>query len=109
MFDSEYFRDVLQADVDAAGESAIVSLHLVNGRSYRVRAVVSVQSGLVTLEVYGPGTGESHRRARWKAEARAGEEPLETHRAVVAYETIADVTIVGADDKDQRAIGFGRA
>lgn len=109
MFDSEYFRDVLQADVDASGESAIVALHLLNGRSYRVRSVVSVQSGLVTLEVYRSGTAESHRRARWKAEVDAGEDALETHRAVVSYEGIADVTITPAGDRDQRSIGFGRA
>ena len=54
MFDSEYFRTVLQTDVEAAGASAVVALHLVNGRSYRLRSVVAVQSGLVTLEVYQP-------------------------------------------------------
>lgn len=107
MFDSEYFRTVLQTDVEAAGASAVVALHLVNGRSYRLRSVVAVQNGLVTLEVYEPGGDETHRRARWKAEPHAGTDPLETHRAVVAYESIADVTITASVD-DRRAIGFAR-
>lgn len=108
MFDSEYFRDALQTDVDAVGESAVVALHLVNGRSYRLRSVVGVQSGLVTLEVYGPGSGEGNRRARWKAETGGGADALETLRAVVSYESIADVTITGSAAEDQRSIGFGR-
>ena len=108
MFDSEYFRTLLQADVEAAGGSAVVALHLINGRSYRLRSVLGVERSLVTLEVYEPGNDEVHRRARWKAEARAGEDALETHRAVVAYESITDVTITAAGGEDRRSIGFGR-
>ena len=109
MFDSEYFRTVLQADVEAVGGSAVVALHLVNGRSYRLRSVLTVQTGLVALEAYEPGSDEVHRRARWKAEARPSEDALETHRAVVAYESIADVTITAAGAEDRRSIRFRRS
>lgn len=107
MFDSEYFRTVLQADVDLAGGSAIVVLNLVSGRSYRLRSVVAVHGGIVAFEAYTPRIDPSHEEPRWKAEASDGE-AAETHRAVVAYECIADVTITPVRPASAPKIGFAR-
>ena len=110
MFDSEYFRTALQADVDAAGGNAVVAMNFVNGRSYRLRSVVAVQAGVVVLEIYqGAVDGPAHRQPRWKAEAKDGETMPETHRAVVSYESIADVTVTPVKTSAAPSIGFLRA
>ena len=108
MFDSEYFRTVLQADVDALGGSAVVALHLLSGRRHRLRAVTSVHSGYVTVEAYQSHAAEPTREPRWKAELKAGGITHETERAVIAYESIADVTITAARPEGASSIGFGR-
>lgn len=109
MFDSEYFRTNLQADVDAAGGNAVVSMNFLSGRSYRLRSVVAVHAGVVALEVYqGAVDGPAHRQPRWKAEAKDGETLPETHRSVVAYESIADVTVTPVRSASSPSIGFVR-
>jgi len=108
VFDSEYFRTVLQADVDLAGGSAVVALNLVSGRSYRLRSVVAVHGGIVAFEAYTPRIDPSHEEPRWKAEIPEGETAAETHRAVVAYECIADVTITPVRPSGAPKIGFAR-
>ena len=109
MFDSEYFRTILQADVDALGGSAVVTLHLLSGRRHRLRAVTSVHSGYVTIEAYQPYPGEISREPRWKGELKIGGITHETERAVIAYESIADVTITAAKADGPVGIGFGRS
>jgi hypothetical protein len=108
VFDSEYFRTILQADVDALGGRAIVELHLLNGRSYALRSVISVHSGYATCEAYR-GRGEQPlRELRWKETVKDGEPPPETHRAVVSYESVATVTVTPATPADTPRIGFAR-
>ena len=109
MFDSEYFRTTLQADVDALGGSAVVTLHLLSGRRHRLRAVTSVHSGYVTVEAYQSHPGEPTREPRWKDALKTGGIAYETERAVVAYESIADVTITAAKADGASGIGFGRS
>ena len=108
MLDSEYFRTALQADVDAAGGTAVVTVHLVGGRTHRLRGVVAVHAGYVTAEAYQLRGDAPVREPRWREEAAHGA-PHPTERVVVAYESIADVTITPARADSAGAIGFGRA
>ena len=106
MLDSEYFRKGLQGDVDATGGRAIVELHLANGRSHRLRAVVSIQQGYVTLEAYRDAGGESA-AAGWQETDRGGKPPGETERMVTAYEAITSVRITPARPEGASRVGFG--
>ena len=108
MFDSEYFRTSLQADVDAMGGQAVVEIHLLTGRMHHLRSVLSVHSGYVTFDAYQPRLDESTREPRWKEEPRPGAAPHQTHRAVVSYESITTVTITSTRGADAPGIGFTR-
>ena len=107
VLDSEYFRKGLQADVDAMGGKAVVDLHLANGRSHRLRSVVSIQQGYVTLEAYRNQGGETP-AASWYEADREGQPPQATERMVAAYEAIASVSITPARP-GAPAVGFGMA
>lgn len=107
MFDSEYFRTALQADVDAVGGAAIVAVHLLGGRTHHVRSVLAVHSGYATVEAYQGGGDELAREPRWKEELRPGSRTHETQRAVLPYESIVDVTITPVRADGAGAIGFG--
>ncbi len=107
MFDSEYFRTVLQTDVDALGGSAIVALHLVGGRTHRLRSVVAVHAGYVTAEAYQSRGDAPVREPRWREQTPHGA-PHPTERVVIGYESIADVTITEARPDGAGGIGFGR-
>ena len=106
MLDSEYFRTGLQDDVDAMGGEAIVELHLTNGRSQRLRSVVSIRQGYVTLEAYRNQGGETS-TARWREADRDGPTPHETERTVAGYEAIACVHITPARPSGAPKVGFG--
>ncbi|HET7456353.1 MAG TPA: hypothetical protein VFJ74_01790 [Gemmatimonadaceae bacterium] len=109
MFDSEYFRTILHADVDAVGGSAVVELHLLNGRTHTLRSVLSVHSGYATCEAYRTrGDMPVGRELLWKAPPREGEAAAETFRAVVAYESVATVSITAAAPSSAPKIGFAR-
>lgn len=107
MFDSEYFRTALQSDVDALGGTAVVAVLLSSGRVHRVRAVLAIHNGYVTLEAFQARADAPTREPRWKESPGAGAATYETHWAVVAYEHIADVTIT-ASRPDGAGIGFAR-
>ena len=68
MIDSEYFRTILQTQVDQIGGDAIVELHLLSGRAHRLRSVAGVQGGYVILDVYRGrgehGSGEGYWRGK---------------------------------------------
>jgi hypothetical protein len=106
VLDSEYFRKGLQDDVDGIGGKAMVELHLTNGRSQRLRSVVSIQQGYVTLEAYRDLDGETS-EAGWQEADRDGKTPHETHRMVTAYEAIASVHITPARPGGAPKFGFG--
>ena len=104
MFDAEYFRTTLPADVAATGPNASVELHLRNGRALRLRAVLDASAGLVTVEVF-LARDEGSRPPRWQEEAPPGR-PLSTFRATIAYEAIAAVTISDAQVSGGPRVGF---
>jgi hypothetical protein len=91
MFDETYFRTTLLEDVKASGGNPIVELQLVSGHSHRVRSVVQVGTGTVTLETYLTKGDLAHERPRFgDAEGVAAGD---TFRAVIAYESIAAVIL----------------
>ena len=104
MFDAEYFRTTLLADVAATGSNASVELHLRNGRALRLRTVLDAGSGLVAVEVF-LSRDEGTRPPRWQEEAAAGR-PLATFRATIAYEAIAAVTVSDAQAAAGPRVGF---
>ena len=104
VFDAEYFRTTLPADLAAAGPNASVELHLRNGRAMRLRAVLDAGAGLVTLDVF-LARDEGSRPPRWGEEPAAGR-PQSTFRATVAYEAIAAVTITDAQAATGPRVGF---
>lgn len=106
MLDSEYFRKRLQDDVDALGGKATVEVFLTNGRSFRVRSVVSIQQGYVTLEVYKHLTGEIASAGGFES-SPAAQPTDELERAVAPYEAIANVRITPARSSGVSAMGFG--
>jgi hypothetical protein len=106
VLDSEYFRKGLQADVDAMGGKAVVELHLTNGRSHRLRSVVTIHQGYVTLEAYKNEGGETP-GAGWHEADRDGRPPHETERTVTAYEAIAIVRITPVRVGGAATVGFG--
>jgi hypothetical protein len=105
VLDSEYFRKGLQGDVDAIGGKAIVEVSLSNGRSHRLRSVVSIHQGYVTFEAYRIQGGETPAMA-WYEGDRERQTPHETERIVSAYEAIASVRITPARPAGA-AVGFG--
>ena len=105
MFDTEYFRNTLQGDVDATGKSSAVELTLRTGRTLRLRSVLAIQPGWVTLEAFLPRTDDSSRTPRWMEEAQAGR-PMATQRVVVAYEEIVAVAISDPQAADSPKVGF---
>lgn len=126
MFDSEYFRTTLDADVEATDPSSAVEVHLMNGHTLRVRSVLSVHGEYVTLEVYRAPRGEGGQPARWHGAAAAklaGTEAGATEtggdqgaahaasadmlRAVVPYAAIVAVTIVPPRSEGVSRVGFG--
>jgi len=107
VFDSEYFRTILQADVNAMGGNAVVDLHLLNGLTHRLHSVVSVQGGYVTLVSFQHrGEDPLLSKPRWQEEAGEGKSAHETQRAVVAYESIASVTVTPVRAASTPRIGF---
>ncbi len=71
MFDSEYFRTILDADVEATDPNAAVEVHLLNGHTLRVSSVLSVHSEYVTLEVYRAPRADGGHPARWQGSPAA--------------------------------------
>lgn len=93
LIDSEYFRTILQTHVDQLGGEAVVELHLVGARTHRLRAVLAVQGGYVTLEVYRARSDGGAGGGHWRGKAAAPKADRETLQAVVPYESIVDVTV----------------
>ena len=105
MFDADYFKTGLQADIDAQGGNAVVEIHLINGRAHRLRSVVSVQDGYVTLEAYETRGDEIARKPTWR-EMLDARSPHLTERAIIAYESVVSVLVVPTRAQNAPAIGF---
>ena len=91
MFDDNYFRTTLVRDVEATGGNPVVEIQLLSGHAHRVRTVVEVGAGYVTLETYLAKGDLAHERPRF-GEATA-ESARDTFRTVIAYESIAAVVL----------------
>ncbi|MDB4893004.1 MAG: hypothetical protein JWL61_4859 [Gemmatimonadetes bacterium] len=90
MFDENYFRTSLQRDVEATGGRPVVEIQLLSGHAHRVRSVVEINAGSVTLETYLAKGDLAHERPRFGEPHRDGVDS-EVFRAVIAYESIAAV------------------
>jgi len=103
LFDAKYFRSQLATHIEAAGPKPTVEVHLVSGQGHRARSVIEAGDGYVVLEVYQRRTEMTRSTTAWKAEATEGD----THRAVVSYESIAQVVITPSEAVETSRIGFG--
>ena len=91
MFDENYFRMTLPRDVEATGGQPVVEVQLLSGHAHRVRSVVEIASGCVTLETYLAKGDLAHERPRFGA---PDDGPArDTYRTVIAYECIAAVIL----------------
>ena len=104
MFDETYFRKTLLDDVTASGGNPVVEVQLLSGHSHRVRSVVQVGTGTVTLETYLTKGDLAHERPRFGvAESGAGGD---TFRTVIAYESIAAVILDASPSHVRARPGF---
>ena len=104
MFDESYFRDTLPADVIATGGQPVVEVQLVSGHSHRVRSILQVGTGTVTLETYLSKGDLAHERPRFGVTQGSGEG--DTFRAVIAYESIAAVILDPSPSQVRARPGF---
>lgn len=103
MFDANYFRTLLQRDVEAAGGSPIVDLVLVGGHAHRVRSVLAVEEGRVTIEAYQMRGDLAHQRPRFGDSSTS----YETLRVVVSCESIVAVVFDPSPMQPKSRPGFG--
>lgn len=106
MFDATYFRSGLAAHIAAAGADPSVEIHLVNGQAHRVRSLVEVSDGYVVIEAYQRRPEMTGARLQWQGSPAADAGPNEIHRAVLTYESVAQIVITPAEDKTSSRIGF---
>ena len=92
MFDENYFRTTLQRDVEATGGRPVVEIQLLSGHAHRVRSVVEINSGSVTLETYLAKGDLAHERPRFGETYRDGVDG-DVFRAVISYESIAAIIL----------------
>jgi hypothetical protein len=104
MFDETYFRKTLMDDVSASGGNPVVEVQLVSGHSHRVRSVIQVGTGTVTLETYLTKGDLAHERPRFGV--AEGSTPGDTFRVVIAYESIAAVVLDASPSQVRARPGF---
>ena len=107
MFDETYFHTTLLRDVEATGGHPVVEVQLTSGHAHRVRSIVEVGAGTVTLETYLTKGDLAHERPRF-GEPRDGD-ASDTFRAVIAYEGIAAVVLDPAPSPVRARPGFARS
>jgi hypothetical protein len=105
MFDESYFRTTLLRDVEATGGHPVVEVQLISGHAHRVRSIVEVGSGTVTLETYLTKGNLAHERPRF-GEPQTGSDASDTFRAVIAYEGIAAVILDPSPSQVRARPGF---
>ena len=105
MFDETYFRTKLNRDVEATGGQPVVEIQLSSGHAHRVRAVIEITPGSVTLETYLARGDLAHEKPRFMAPEVEGAQK-ETFRAVIAYESIAAVIFDPAPTQVRARPGF---
>ena len=103
MLDANYFRKNLPQDVKAAGGTPVVEVVMLSGHSYRVRSIVDVDDGHVTLEAYLVKADLAHHRPVFGGTEH---EPHERFRAVVSYDAIAAVVLDSSEAQARVRPGF---
>jgi hypothetical protein len=90
------------------GGDPVVEVMLFNGHALRVRSVVDVSEGRVTLETYqGKGDLAHHRPRFGQATERGSGSGHDTFRAVIAYESIVAVVLDPTPVQARSRPGFG--
>jgi hypothetical protein len=107
MIDATYFRSRLAADVRAFEQGSIVEVHLLNGQFHRLRSVLEVQEGYAILDVYRARPEDAIARLDAQSEPFGVAPTGESERAIVAYESIAQVMVIPARTGAFSKIGFG--
>jgi hypothetical protein len=107
VFNSAYFRTGLPAHLEAAGAEPSVEIHLVNGQTHRVRSLVEAADGYAVLEVYQRRAEMTGSKANWHGALTSSNSTEEVQRAVVAYESIAQIVITSTKSAEIPRIGFG--
>ncbi|MEO5818526.1 MAG: hypothetical protein ABIT20_24870 [Gemmatimonadaceae bacterium] len=105
MFDETYFRTTLQRDVEATGGHPVVEIQLLSGHAHRVRSVVEINAGSVTLETYLAKGDLAHERPRFGEPHRDGVD-TDVFRAVIAYESIAAIILDPTQSQVRARPGF---
>ena len=108
MFDETYFRTTLLRDVEATGGHPVVEVQLVSGHAHRVRSIVEVGLGTVTLETYLTKGDLAHERPRF-GEPPMDSGPGDTFRTTIAYESIAAVILDPSLSQIRARPGFARS
>ena len=85
------------------GGKPVVEVVLLSGNSYRVRSVVDIDDGRVTLEAYLVKGDLAHHRPLFGGTEG---EPHERFRAVVSYDAIAAVVIDPSESQTRVRPGF---
>ncbi len=103
MFDHEYFAGTLQRDVELAGGHPIVEIQLSSGHSHRVRQLVDVTTGYVTVRAYLARADLAHHRPRF---GEVESSSHETFYAVIAYESIVAIILDPSQEQARGRPGF---
>ena len=103
MFDADYFKKNLPQDVKATGGKPVVEVVMLSGHSYRVRSIVDVDDGHVTLEAYLVKADLAHHRPLFGGTEN---EPHERFRVVVSYDAIASVVLDSSEAQARVRPGF---
>jgi len=107
MIDATYFREQLARDVQAIGASAVVELRLLGGHMHRVRSVVDVSDGHVTVERFAARSDEGAWEGDAWREQVLGGPAKEVERVIVPFESILDVILSPGRAAAGARIGFG--
>jgi len=103
MFDADYFRKSLPQDVKATGGKPVVEVVMLSGHSYRVRTIVDIDDGRITLEAYLVKGDLAHHRPLFGGTEG---EPHERFRAVLSYDAIAAVVLDPSEVQTRVRPGF---
>ena len=105
MFDEHYFSTMLKRDVEATGGHPIVEIQLISGHTHRVRHIIEVSKGTVTIAAYVAKGDLAHERPRFGDDD--AQSPRESFRAVIAYESVAAVILDPSQEQVRQRPGFG--
>ena len=106
MLNASYFRNNLNTDAAALGGTPTVEVVMINGLRHRVRSVLHIEDGYVTIEVYSNRASQPLTQARAEDELFGISTPADTERVTVAYDAIVEVLVNAVRKKDGGKIGF---